>query len=811
MLSKSPGFTVIAIMSLAVGIGAATAIFSVVSAVLLRPLPYPDPNRIAVFTTSTRGGENHTGASPVKFNFWRAQDDTFQDISAYRFGRVNLTGVEYPEQIRSAQVTSEYFRLFGQVVTPGRAFNSDEDRPGGRSVVVVSSAFWKRALGGDPGITGTNISLDGKSYEVIGIMASVSEPPATFNSSDAREPIDVWMPFQIDPASNDQNVYFGAAARLKPGMSLGAARARLQLATQEFRRKFPTGIDPQSAFSVQLIREAVVAGASSSLSVFSWAVSFVLFIACANVASLLFIRSTERKREIAIRAAVGAGRSRIVRQLLTESVLLSLAGGALGLFIGMVGIRILLSLNTVGLPRIGDHGSAVTADWRILSFTVLVSLITCVLCGLVPALQASRAALSEALKESSSRTGTGFRRNKARALLVFGEVALTVVLLTGAGLLIRTFIALRAVDPGFDPHHVLTMRVSLTGARFQKAAGVAELARDSVQRIGGLPGVASAASTCCLPMEDNLIGGVDIVGRQRNGRDHGTVDVTTISPGYFDVFRIPLKRGRALSDRDSSGTTPVVIISEAMARRYWPGDDTLGSPLNASLVFSDVPLQTWRIVGIVGDVHSYGVSQSAPAIAYLPVAQAPEDLSAYIVRNPIAWSVRTRQEPRALRLAIQRELSQASGGLAVSNVRSMDEILAGSMAGREFNMWLLTTFGCVALLLASVGIYGMMGYSVQQRAREIGVRLALGAGTGSVRNMVIHQGMRLVLSGVAVGSVAAFGLTRLLAGFLFGVKPGDPVVFAAVPVLMSAVALFAVCLPARRASRIDPVQALRSE
>jgi predicted permease len=526
---------------------------------------------------------------------------------------------------------------------------------------------------------------------------------------------------------------------------------------------------------------------------------------------LLFIRSTERKREIAIRAAVGAGRSRIIRQLLTESVLLSLAGGALGLFIGMVGIRVLLSLNTVGLPRIGDHGSAVTADWRILSFTVLVSFITCVLCGLVPALQASRADLSEALKESSSRTGTGFRRNKARALLVFGEVALTVVLLTGAGLLIRTFIALRAVDPGFDPHHVLTMRVSLTGARFQKAAGVAELARDSVQRITALPGVVSAASTCCLPMGDNLIGGVDIVGRPRNGRDHGTVDVTTISPGYFDVFRIPLKRGRAFSDRDSSGTTPVVIISEAMARRYWPGDDTLGSPLKASLVFSDVPLQTWRIVGIVGDVHSYGVSQNPPAIAYLPVAQAPEDLSAYIVRNPIAWSVRTRQERHALRLAIQRELGQASGGLAVSNVQSMDEILAGSIAGREFNMWLLTTFGCVALLLAGVGIYGMMGYSVQQRAHEIGVRLALGAGTGSVRNMVIHQGMRLVLSGVVIGSVAAFGLTRLLAGFLFGVKPSDPVVFVAVPVLMSTVALFAVSLPARRASRIDPVQSLRFE
>ncbi len=311
-------------------------------------------------------------------------------------------------------------------------------------------------------------------------------------------------------------------------------------------------------------------------------------------------------------------------------------------------------------------------------------------------------------------------------------------------------------------------------------------------------------------MGDNLTGGVVIVGRPLDGRDHGTVDVTTISPGYFDVFRIPLKHGRAFSDRDISGATPVVIISEAMARRYWPGDNALKSPLDARLVFPDVPQQTWRIVGIAGDARAYGVSQSPPAIVYFPVAQAPADLTTYVVRNPIAWSVRTREEPPALRLAIQRELAQASGGLAVSNVQSMDEILAGSIAGREFNMWLLTTFGCVALSLASVGIYGMMAYSVQQRTREIGVRLALGAGTGSVRNTVILQGMRLVLGGVVVGSVAASGLTRLLASFLFGVKPGDPMVLLAAPVILSSVALFAIWLPARRASGIDPLQALRS-
>jgi len=555
----------------------------------------------------------------------------------------------------------------------------------------------------------------------------------------------------------------------------------------------------------------MVGGGSSSLSVFSWAVTFVLLIACANVASLLLIRSTSRKREIAIRAAVGSARSRILSQLLTESFLLSATGGVAGLFLGIVGIRALLALNAVNLPRIGDHGSAVTADWRVLSFTALVSLVTCVLSGLVPALQVSRADLSEALKESASRIGTSFRENKARSLLVFGEVALAVILLAGAGLLIRTFIALRSVNPGFDPHHVLTMRVSLTGARFQRASGVTELVRDSVERISALPGVVSAASTCCLPMGDNLIGGVDIVGRPPTGGKHEIVDVTTVSLGYFDVFRIPLKRGRAFSDRDASGTTPVVIISEAMARRFWPGDDTFAGPLKASLVFTDLPQQPWQIVGIVGDVRAYGVSLDAPSIVYFSVAQTPEVLSEYILRSPIAWSVRTVQEPGALKLAIQRELSQASGGLAVSSVQSMDEILARSVAGREFNMWLLTTFGCSALLLASMGLYGLVAYSVQQRTHEIGVRLALGAGAGSVRNMVILQGMRIALSGVAMGSLAALGFARFLAGFLFGVKPSDPVVFVAVPAVLTTVAFFAVCLPARRASRIDPVEALRHE
>ncbi len=799
---NAPGFAAIAILALGLGIGSTTAIFSVVNAVLLRPLPYPDAGRIALLQTAG-------AASPVKFNFLRAHTDSLVDMAAYRFGRANLTGVDNPEQIRSAQVTADYFRLFGQSVAPGRPFTAAECLPGGTPVVVLGRAFWERAFGGDPRTVGRSISLGGKPYEVIGIMTGDSEIPAT-DPSAARMPVDVWMPFLLDPASHDQSGYFTVAARLKPGISLEGARAQLRVATGEFRRAFPTGIDSQSEFSAVGIREGLVAGAGSSLSIFAWAVTLVLLIACANVASLQFIRAAGRKREIAIRAALGAGRGRIVRQLLAESLLLAAGGGAVGFVLGLAGIRVLLALNAIGLPRIGDHGSAVTADWRVLAFTALVSVATCVLSGVVPALNASRADLSEALK-GGSRLGIGFRDTQARALLVLVEVAVAVVLLTGAGLLIRTFVALRSVNPGFDPRHVLTMRVSLSGAGFQKAAAVADLVRASVARISALPGVVSAASTCCLPLEDNLIGGVEIVGRPRTGQDQQMVDVVTISPAYFDVFRIPLERGRAFSDRDLPGTAPVVIVNEAMARRFWPGDDTLTAPLEASLTFPDVPPQPWRIVGIVGDVHAYGLSQGAPSIVYLPVAQAPEELSAYIVRNPIAWTVRTGQEGNGLRLAIRRELSQASGGLAVSGIQTMDEILSQSTAGREFNMWLLTSFGCCALLLASLGIYGLMAWSVQLRTREIGVRMALGAETGSVRRMMILQGMRIALMGVAFGSLAASGLTRLLAGFLFGVKARDPVVFVLAPAVLTAVALLAVWLPACRASRIDPLEALRHE
>lgn len=813
MLRRNLVFTITAVAALALGIGANAAIFSIVSAVLLKPLPYPDPGRIVVFTSVSAQGSKITAASPTKFNVWRGQTSVFQDTSAYRFGRINMTGVDHPEQIQSAFVSANYFQLFGQRAARGRTFTSAEDQPDGGDVVVLGDALWKRAFGGDPQMIGRTISLSGRAYEVIGVMAPIvqTEGPASFDTPGGAEQIDIWTPLQIDPNSNDQNGYLNVAARLKPGVALGTAVAQLQLAAQEFRRRFPTeDVPSQQGFAVQSMRDALVGGERSSLSVLSGAVCLVLLIACANVANLLLIRATGRKREIAIRAALGATRGRLVRHLLTESVLLSGIGGALGLILGMLGIRALLALNTVRYARIGDHGSAVSADWRVLSFTVIVSLGTGILFGLIPALQASRYDLSEALKESFSNAAAGVRQNKFRSVLVVSEMTLALILLIGAGLLIRSFIALRSVNPGFDAYHVLTMRISLTAPRFQKSAGVAELARDSLARINDLPGVATAAVTCCLPLEDRTIAGVIVAGRLLNGRSHGLVNISTISPSYFEVYKIPILRGRAFTEHDVSGAVPAVIISEAMARRFWVGDDPLGTSVKASLIFPDVPTKPWQIIGVAGDVHADALSGNAPPIVYFPIAQAPEDLNAYLVRSPIAWVVRTRGEPYSLSSAIQNELRQVTS-LPVSNVRSMDEVLIRSTAGREFNMLLMSIFGISALLLAAIGIYGLMAYSVQQRTREIGIRMAIGAESNQITRLIVFEGMRLALIGVIIGITTSVGVARLIAGFLFGVKASDPIVFTAVPIFLSAVALFAVWLPARRASGIDPTKALRHE
>ncbi|HWG22093.1 MAG TPA: ABC transporter permease [Terracidiphilus sp.] len=805
MFVRNPGFTIAVVAALALGIGADTAIFSVVNAVLLKPLTYPEPDRIVQFLNTSRDGGEFSGASATKFHVWQGQTSVVQDVAAYDFSGkgLNLTGA-VPEQTHGVHVTEAFFRLFGARMLLGRTFTPQEDLPHGGNVVVLSYGFWKRNFGGDPHIVGRTISLSGEPYTILGVTGSDFE----------ADPVaDLWLPFQFPPNSTDQAHYFQAAGRLKPGVTLDQAKAQLKLAYAEFKRLYPDA-DPKAGFSAQPLKDAIVGDIRKSLLVLIGAVSFVLLIACANVANLLMVRAAGRRREFAIRAAMGARRSRMIRQLLTESVLLALAGGALGLGLGFAGVRWLLSVRPGDIPRIGENGAGVTLDWRVAVFTVAVSILTGILFGLIPAFGASRPDLAATMNEAGSRSGFGLRQSKARSTLIVSEVGLALVLLIGAALLIRTFIALRMVQPGFESHNVITMEMALTGQRYTKTAGVAQLVRDSRERLHAIPGVDEVGVSNSLP----LVGGFGlpfiIVGRPLTGPSTGGAEWKAASPGYFGALHIPILRGRDFSVNDVAGTPGVVLISESFAKANWKkGEDPIGQQLiigkGVGPEFEE-PART--IIGIVGDVHDGGLDQDPAQVMIIPLAQMPDGLTELNSRvAPLTWIVRTRNDPHQVLSAITEQLRNASGGFPVAHIRTMDEVVVKSTARQDFNMLLLSIFGFSALVLAAIGIYGLMAYTVQQRVQEIGIRMALGADRRHIRGMVVWQGMRLALAGVVLGIGAAFALTRLIANFLYGVKTWDPFVFVLVPIVLSAVALAATWMPAVRASRLDPMKALRIE
>jgi predicted permease len=805
MFLNSPGFTLTAVLALALGVGANTAIFSLINTVLLKPVNFPDPERIVIFMNVSPQGSGF-GASPVKFNFFRSQSDVFQDVSAWTFGVANYKAGDLPEQIQESQASSSFFTLYGATTLYGRTYNQEEDRPGGRDVAVMAYGFWQRRFGADPNVIGKTITLSGIPHEIIGVVGpslkiEVDQPP------------DVYVPFRLDPYSTNQGNYFQVAGRLKPGLTLVAANERLKAATEGFRKNYPNSLAPQGTFGVEPLQEVIVSGVRTLLWVLLGAVGFVLLIACANVANLLLARATGRRREIAIRASMGAGRGRIVRQLLTESVVLSITGGVLGLFLGFAGIRGILTLNPGNIPRVGLQGNAVSMDVRVVLFTLGLSVGTGILFGLFPALQASRADLSSTIKESTGRGGTSFRQNKARSLLVVAETALALVLLIGSALLLRTFTALRAVNPGFDSHNVLTLRMSLNEPRFTKTAAAEQLLRQGIERLKALPGVENAGVTCCVPLEGGIGLPFVIAGRPLEGASHGGGRYMITTAGYLDVFKIPLLRGRTFTEQDGVGSPPAVIINQAMAKRFWPQGDPLADQLiigrSLGPDFNDSPRQ---IIGIVGDLRDNGLNNDPGPTMYVPHAQITDNMNAGVASlSPMAWVVRTRVDPHSLSTAIQKELSDVSGGLALAPIRTMDEIVSRSTANTDFNTLVLTIFACTALLLAAIGIYGLMAYSVEQRTQEIGIRLALGAQYATVRRMVVFQGMRLALVGVIIGLASAFGLTRLIESLLYGVRARDPLVFIGVPVLLSVVALVAVWVPARRATHVSPIDALRCE
>jgi predicted permease len=804
MFRQNPGFTFAAIAALTLGIGTNTAIFTVVDAVLLKPLTYPDADRMVTFLRTSPQG-NGAIASIPKFHLWEQQTTAFQDVAAYDFGGpgFNLTG-DQPEQVHGIHVTQAYFRLFGAPVMLGRTFTQQEDSPNGGKVVVLSYGLWQRKFGGNPNIAGTALSLGNEPYTIVGVLGKsfLSDPES-----------DIFLPFQFDPNSSNQGHYFMAAGRLKPGVTLAQANALLKVAAGQFRRRYPDAIDPQEGFGVEPLRDTIVSGVRSSLLIMLGAVSLVLLIACANVANLLLVHATGRKREFAIRAALGAGRGRIILQLLTESVLLSVTGGILGMLLGYLGVRALLAMSPGDIPRVGEHGAAVGIDWRVLAFTLGVSLLTGILFGLFPAIGASRPDLNSTLKESSNRTGTGFHQSKARSLLVISEVSLALVLLVGAALLIRTFLALRNVNPGFQTKNVLTLEMSLTGDRYQKTAGVAQLVRNGRERLNAIPGVETSASTCCLPLEGGFGLPFIIVGRPVDKTKQPGPGWMNASPGYFDVFKIPILRGRDFTDNDVAGAPGVVLINESMAKQFWPKENPVGQQIIIGKgVGPEFEEPARQIVGIVGDIHDGGLNRDPRPMMIVPQAQVLDGITALNARiGPVVWLVRTHTEPHQFISAVTEQLRQASGGFPVARVRSMDEVVVHSTAQESLNMLLLSIFGASALVLASIGIYGLMAYSVQQRTQEMGIRMALGADRARIRNLVVWQGMQLAIAGVILGICAAFGLSRLLASVLFGVKSWDPAVFVTVPVILGAVALLAVWLPATRASRLDPMEALRVE
>jgi len=816
MLRKNPGFTTVAILTLALGIGATTAIFTVVDKVLLQPYAAPDPDRIVVLMQVYEDGRNPIISIP-KFMTWRDQPRVLEQAALYGFPgtlRVNLMGGDQPEQLRATQVSANFFSLFGIPLVAGRTFSAAEDSPGGPPVAVISSGLWKGRFGSDPSIVGKTLNLDGTAYTVIGVMEPLYSPDLPMG--------DICLPLQADPNSDNQGNDLFGAARLKPGVTLAQAEAAARVIGEEFRKKYPNTMGPKEVFTVDRLRDAVVAGVRTALLVLLGAVSFVLLIACANVANLLLARATLRKRELSIRAALGAGRGRIARQILTESVLLSLIGGAIGVYLGYFGVRALLVLNSGdssgfqgNIPRIGEHAAAITMDWRVPLFGLAVSILTGIVAGVVPAMKASQADLANAIKEGGARVGAGFRHNKTRALLAVIETGLAMILLAGAALLIRTFHDSLTVNPGFQTHSVLTMNMSLRGTRFQKTSAVNEVVRNGRDRIQSVPAVEAVAAACCLPLAGGYGLPFTIVGRPPiNGPFTGGGPWRSVSPGYFDVFHIPLLRGRTFTVGDDGPAAPVVVINEGMAKQYWPKGDEIGARITigggfGGAAFIDPPRE---IIGVVGNVRDNGLNFDPVPTMYVPLAQMNDTLTALdATLIPMQWVIRTRVEPHSLAPQIARELRDASGGLAVGTIESMDQVVANSLTSERFNMTLLTIFAAIALLLAAIGIYGVVAYSVQQRTSEIGIRMALGASPQNVRRMVVLQGMILALVGVVLGAAGGLALTRVMRSLLFGVKPWDPVTFVITAFVLSTVAWFACYVPAVRASRVDPMVALRYE
>ena len=785
MLLKRPGFTLVAILTLALGIGANTAIFTVINAIILRPLPFGEPERL-VWMWGRFSQGNRASTSPPDFLDYRAQQHSFEEFAAMRFNSFNLTGGKEPERVVAADVTANFFQALGVKPIQGRAFLPDEEQPGQGNVAIISAGLWQRRFGDDPAVIGQTIQIDGRNHTIIGVVANQARLP---------EGAEVWKPLNFDLAEMKirRFHFLRAIGRLKPDVTLQQAQSEMDAIAVALEKQYP---DSNTSWRLRLVplHEQIIGDIRFALYVLFGAVAFVLLIACANVANLLLVRAASRQKEIAIRNALGASRFRLVRQLLTESLLLSLAGGIAGLLLAVWGTELLVRFVPDALPRMGE----VSVDNRALGFTILLSLLTGAVFGLVPAWQTSRPNLNETLKESGKGAGTGASRNRLRNTLVVAEIALALVLLAGAGLLIQSFRHLQSVNPGFDPSNVLTMGLVLPEMKYAEPGQRRIFWEQVFQRVKALPGVNAVAATTQLPLRGGGDTYFKIEGRPF---PDPTQQVTAFNPeishDYFRSMKIPLLAGRDFTEAETKAAPRTVIINEAFAREYFR-DVT---PLGQRLIIDAGELLTCEIIGVASDTKQFSLQAQTQPAMYLPSIQM--GFSSLVVQ--------TSGDPLAMVAAVREAIRTVDKDQPVANIRSMEQILSISVAEQRFRMLLLGAFAAVALGLAGVGIYGVMSYDATQRTHEIGIRMALGAQTGDVLRLVIAQGMTLSLMGVAIGLAASFGLTRLMKTLLFDVSATDPTTFAAVALLLVSVALLACWIPARRATKVDPMIALRCE
>lgn len=801
MLRKAPAFTAIAVITLALGIGANTAIFSVVNSVLLKPLPYPQPDRlVSVSGLNIRLGEKGRALSFPDVEDLGKQSSVLEHVSAYSGGSATITGAGEPLHVPSAIVSVETFSALQTMPVLGRNFAAGEDRPG-NYVVMLSHGFWQKQFGGVPSAIGQAIALDGRSYTIIGVM------PAGFIFPLDTDPPQVWTTLSATATSEngdktmpeERGAHFLAGiARLKPGVTLAAANSEIDAIGARLAKAYPDS-NSNLTFRAEPALDALVGDLRPQFRILFGAVGLVLLIGCANVANLLLARATSRQREFAIRAALGAGRARIIRQLLIESGLLALAGGTFGLMIAAWSSMFLARLAGGIIPRIGESN----LDARVLAFTLAASISTAILFGIAPALQLSKLGISETLKEGSRGAGHGPRHNFLRNALVVAETTLAVILLSGAGLLIRSLISLEHVNPGFDPHDVITFTTELPDPRYPKPEMAEAFYRQLYERVRALPGVQSVSGVLPLPLSDAVIRtSYEIEGRPVAKSEEPLAHIRIIATDYFSVMRIPLMKGRLFAETDRADSPPVILINKALADTMFPGEDPLGKQIKPGFAISG-PAKMREIVGVVGDVKHRALDRPDDPEVYMPEEQMGIGFMSGVVR--------TSAPAASLVPAIREQVASLDKDIPVYDVKSMDDYVAASVAQPRLSSTLLGIFAALALVLAMVGIYGVMSFSVEQRTNEIGIRMTLGAQRADVLRLVLRQGMMIAVIGVALGIAGALATSGMLKSLLFGVRPSDPATLAGVAIVLVACVLAACYIPARRAMRVDPIVALRYE